>query len=339
MSKRMGFKKSDILQLTSEGLYCAAGGFHIDPWRPVERSVITHAHADHARSGMGAYHAAASGEALLRQRVGREAMIEGHAFGEPFELGSARVSFHPAGHILGSGQVRIETDGQVAVVTGDHNATHAHAAAEAFEPVPCDLLITESTFGLPIYQWPEPEEVIADIRRWWAVNRARGLTSILPCYPLGKTQRILAGLGEEAGPIAVVGSARPFLDLYASRGVALPPVLDLTEATLAELKGQGLVLISFAGSEPKLLSRLKPLSWGAASGWMQIRGVRRSRDYDRGFVLSDHSDWGGLLRCVRESGARRIGVTHGQTGLFSRYLCEQGCEAFPVATHFEGAGD
>ncbi|MEY3000529.1 MAG: hypothetical protein RL648_743 [Verrucomicrobiota bacterium] len=333
----MGFKKSDILQLTSEGLYCAAGGFHVDPWRPVERAVITHAHADHARAGMRSYFCAASGEALLRERVGREAPIQSHGFAESFEVGSARVSFHPAGHILGSAQVRVEADGQVVVVTGDHNATHAHEAAEAFEPVACDLLITESTFGLPIYQWPAPHVVLAAIQEWWAANRERGLTSVLPCYPLGKTQRILAGL-EPEGPIAVVGSGRAFLTLYAERGVRLPPVLDLTEETVPDLKGSGLVLISFAGSEPKLLSRLRPLSWGAASGWMQIRGVRRGRDFDRGFVLSDHSDWGGLLRSVRESGARRIGVTHGQTAIFSRYLREQGWDAFPVATHFEAAG-
>lgn len=335
----MGFTKSDILSLTSEGLYCVAGGFHIDPWRPVERAVITHAHADHARSGMSAYYCTASGEALLRQRVGKSAEVQSHGFGEAFEVGSARLSFHPAGHILGSGQIRIEADGQVAVVTGDHNATHRHAAAEPFEPVQCDLLVTESTFGLPIYQWAPEEEILASINAWWQHNCERGFTSVLPCYPLGKTQRILAGLNPEIGPIAVVGSGRPFLPIYASAGVRLPDAWDLTEESLAELKGRALVIISFSGNEPKLLNRLKPLSWGSASGWMQIRGVRRSRDYDRGFVLSDHSDWAGLLRCVKESGARRVGVTHGQTSIFARYLREQGLDAFPVATHFEAGGD
>lgn len=335
----MGFTKSDILSLTSEGLYCAAGGFHIDPWRPVERAVITHAHADHARSGMSTYTCTASGEALLRLRVGKSAEVRSHAFGEAFEVGSARLSFHPAGHILGSGQLRIEADGQVAVVTGDHNATHRHAAAEPFEPVQCDLLVTESTFGLPIYQWAEEDEILASINTWWQRNCERGFTSVLPCYPLGKTQRILAGLNPEIGPIAVVGSGRPFLPVYASAGVRLPDALDLTEESLAELKGRALVIISFSGNEPELLNRLKPLSWGSASGWMQIRGVRRSRDYDRGFVLSDHSDWAGLLRCVKESGARRVGVTHGQTSIFARYLREQGLDAFPVATHFEASGD
>jgi putative mRNA 3-end processing factor len=192
---------------------------------------------------------------------------------------------------------------------------------------------------LPIYQWAAEEEILASINAWWQHNRERGFTSVLPCYPLGKTQRILAGLNPENGPIAVVGSARPFLPIYASAGVRLPDAWDLTEDSVDELKGRALVILSASGSEPKLLNRLKPLSWASASGWMQIRGVRRSRDYDRGFVLSDHSDWAGLLRSVKESGAQRVGVTHGQTSIFARYLREQGLDAFPVATHFEAGGD
>lgn len=338
--KAVGFSKSDILQLTREGLYCPAGDFHVDPWKPVPRAVVTHAHADHARGGMAAYICSATGEGLLRQRVGKESIITALPFGEFKEFGAARVSLHPAGHVLGSAQVRIEVGGQVTVVTGDHNATHRHATAEPFEPVPCDTLITESTFGLPIYQWPEPEAVMAEIHGWWRRNQAAGRTSILPCYPLGKTQRILAALDPETGPIAVVGNARGFLPFYEAAGIRFPETIDLSPETVPEIKGRGLVLISFAGQEPALLRRLQPLSHGAASGWMQIRGVRRSRDFDRGFVLSDHSDWPGLLRCVRESGARRIGVTHGQTDAFSRYLSEAlGLETFVVPTWFESGGD
>ena len=167
-----------------------------------------------------------------------------------------------------------------------------------------------------------------------------GRTSILPCYPLGKTQRILSALDAETGPIAVAGPGRAFLPLYESAGIRFPPCLNLTGETVPELKGKGLVLVSFAGQEPALLKRLHPVSYGAASGWMQIRGVRRSRDFDRGFVLSDHSDWEGILRCVCESGAKRVGVTHGQTEIFSRYLREvEGIDSFPVPTHFESGGD
>jgi len=332
--------EGDILQKTSVGLYCPAGDFHVDPWRPVPRALITHAHSDHARSGTECYDCTDSGASLLRQRVGKDALINPHPYGSEFRLGAATVSLHPAGHILGSAQVRITVGDQTWVITGDHNATHSHLAAEPFEPVPCDVLITETTFGLPVYQWPSPEQVMEDIHLWWRGNQAAGRTSVLPCYPLGKTQRILAALNPQIGPIAVAGSGKAFLPLYEAEGVRFPDVLDLTDESVGELKGKGLVLISFAGQEPRQLKRLQPLSFGAASGWMQIRGVRRSRDFDRGFVLSDHSDWPGLLRCVKASGARRVGVTHGQVDVFARYLNEvEGLESFVVPTHFESGGE
>jgi putative mRNA 3-end processing factor len=336
----VGFNKSDIIQLTSAGLYCPAGDFHVDPWKQVPVAVVTHAHSDHARSGMGRYISSASGEALLRKRVGQSINLTALPFGKPLKVGEVILSLHPAGHVLGSAQLRIEYKGQVICVTGDHNATHRHAAAEPFEPVRCDLLITESTFGLPIYQWPTQESVMAEIHGWWKGNQLLGRTSILPCYPLGKTQRILAALDAKMGPIALAGPGRDFLPFYRAAGVGFPACMDLAEETLPELKGKGLILVSFAGQEPALLKRLNPVSYGSASGWMQIRGVRRSRDFDRGFVLSDHSDWQGLLRCVRESGARRVGVTHGQTEVFARYLREvEGIDSFPVPTHFESGGD
>lgn len=336
----MGNTKPETLTLTSAGLYCREGDFHVDPWKPVRRAVITHAHADHARPGVERYLVAKSGEALLRERVGKTITAQALAFGERLTLGGVELSLHPAGHILGSSQVRISASAGVTVVTGDHNATHQHAAAEPFEAVPCDTLITESTFGLPIYQWPDPRQVMEAIQAWWQANREAGRTSVLPAYPLGKTQRLLAGLDPGNGPIALAGAGRAFLPLYREAGVSLPDCCPLTEETVPELKGRGLVIHSFAGNEPALLKRLQPLSRAGVSGWMQIRGVRRSRDVERGFVLSDHSDWAGLLRCVRESGARRVGVTHGQTEAFARYLQEvEGVEAFVVPTRFESGGD
>lgn len=289
---------------------------------------------------MEGYVSSESGVPLLRQRVGKGVNLTALPFGAEHRLGSACISLHPAGHILGSAQVRITVGQETWVVTGDHNATHSHPATEPFEAVPCDVLITETTFGLPVYQWPEPGKVMEEIHLWWKANQAARRTSILPCYPLGKTQRILAALDASIGPIAVTGPGRAFLSSYREAGVRFPEVLDLREDTLSELKGRGLVLVSFAGQEPALLKRLQPLSYGAASGWMQVRGVRRNRDFDRGFVLSDHSDWSGLLHCVRASGARRIGVTHGQVDVFSRYLREvEGLESFVVPTHFESGGE
>ena len=322
--------------MTSAGLYCPVGDFYVDPWKKVPHAVMTHAHSDHARSGMGHYYSSVSGEDLLRNRVGKNVKMTSLEFGQQFTLGKAVVSLHPAGHILGSAQVRIECGRQVAVVTGDYNSTHVHQAAEPFETVACDLLITESTFALPIYQWPDEDVVTGEIHAWWKANQAHGRTSILPCYPLGKTQRILASLDASVGPIAVVGPARGFLPFYESAGVNFPPVMNLNEESISELKGKGLVLISFAGKEPPLLQQLQPISFGSASGWMQIRSVRRGREFDRGFILSDHSDWNGLLHSIKTSGASRIGVTHGQTDVFSRYLNEvEGLDAFVVSSHFE----
>lgn len=327
--------ESNWLWMGAEGLYCEPGGFYVDPWRPVECAVVTHGHADHTRSGMGKYVCARSGEAIIRDRVGAEAAIEGLEYGEERLMGEVRVSLHPAGHILGSAQVRMEYDGEVVVVTGDHNCSGGHEAAEPFRAVRCDLLITESTFGLPVYQWPAAEEVLADIRSWWRRNRELGRTSVIPCYPLGKSQRLLAALAGEDAPVALHGNGRRFLKAYEEAGVEFPELCSLDAAGLERLKGAGLLLISFAGQPPKLLQQLGRLSFGGVSGWMQVRGARRNRSFDRGFVLSDHSDWEGLLRCVRESGARRVGVTHGQTQSFARYLREElGLESFVVPTRF-----
>lgn len=329
-----------VLQPTASGLYCPAGGFYIDPWRPVQEAVITHAHSDHARHGMGRYTCSASCEPLLRLRVGAKANLRALPFGEPIDFGRARVTLFPAGHILGSAQVRVEVAGEVWVVTGDHNATHAHGAAEPFVSVPCDCLITESTFGLPIYRWPEPARVMDEIHAWWRDNQAHGRTSILPCYPLGKSQRILQALDSAIGPIAMADAASAFLPHYRAAGIALPETLRLLGENAAAVRGRGLVIVSMAGEQPGLLRRLQPLSYGAASGWLQVRGARRQQGFDTGFVLSDHSDWDGLLHVVRACGARRVGVTHGQVDAFARYLREvEGLDSFVVPTHFESAGN
>lgn len=331
-------QEAAVLQVTEAGLYCAAGDFFVDPWRPVARAVITHAHSDHARPGCDAYLCAAKGRAVLAARVGAKAVINTLSYGERKRVGDTMVSLHPAGHILGSAQVRVETEAGVWVVSGDYNNSTATPACAAFEPVHCDVFITESTFGLPIYRWPTPQTVFAEIHRWWAANRAEGLTSVLPAYPLGKSQRLLAGLDAGEGPIAVHGNVRTFLPLYEAAGIRLAPTVPLTEQTAPEIRGKGLVIMSSAARETGVLRKLGPLSYAFASGWMQTRAARRSRDGDRGFVLSDHADWPGLLAAVEATGASRIGVTHGELDSFTRYLRDRGYDAFPVPTRFTGEG-
>jgi len=330
-----------LIRVSPEGLYCAAGDFYIDPWRPVERAVITHAHSDHARVGSRHYLCAAPGASLLRHRMGTAARIESVPYGQRMRLKDAIVSLHPAGHILGSAQIRVEAGGDVWVISGDYNFSGDPAVGAPFEPVPCRTFITESTFGLPIYHWPAPQSVFSAIEAWWQHNQAQGVVSVMPAYPLGKSQRLLAHLESSGAPIAVHGNANDYIAYYRAAGIRQAEVLPLTEATVADLKGCGLIITSSAAQEATIFRKLGPLSWAFASGWMMTRAARRNRDFDRGFVLSDHADWDGLIEAIRATGAERVGVTHGQIDSFSRWLREQGWDAFALPTCFseETAGN
>ncbi|MGA2742126.1 MAG: ligase-associated DNA damage response exonuclease, partial [Bryobacteraceae bacterium] len=282
-----------LLQVTGNGFYCPGGDFYVDPWLPVERAVITHAHSDHACPGSRAYLAARPGVALLRARVGGEAAIQALDYGEPVSLNGVRVSLHPAGHILGSAQVRIESGGEVWVVSGDYKLEPDPTCA-AFEPVACDTLVTESTFGLPIYRWPSEAEVFTEIRSWWAANRQAGKASVLFAYSLGKAQRVLAGIDPADGPIYTHGAVENFCQLYREAGVALAPTMHVAAAPPGtDWSGALIVAPPSANGSPLLIGmrRFSPFSTGFASGWMRIRGARRRRSLDRGFVLSDHADW------------------------------------------------
>jgi putative mRNA 3-end processing factor len=323
------------LQTNDSGLYCAAGEFYVDPWEAVERAVVTHAHADHARLGSSRYLTAERGVAVLRERVGEEASIEGVAWGAAVELNGLRVSFHPAGHILGSSQVRIEHRGEVWVVSGDYKV-EPDATCDPFELVPCHAFVTESTFGLPIYKWRPQTDVFDEIDGWWRSNQARGRTSVLFGYALGKAQRLLAGVDSSIGPIAVHGAVQRFVDVYRAAGVALPEVLRGDEAGAAQVKGRGLVVAPPSAANSPWLRKFGDISTAFASGWMQVRGIRRRRAADRGFTLSDHADWDGLLATIRATGAERVAVTHGYVAPLVRYLQEQGMDAHALATPYTG---
>ncbi|MGE9295969.1 MAG: ligase-associated DNA damage response exonuclease [Puniceicoccales bacterium] len=325
-----------LIRATKHGLYCEAGDFYIDPWRGVERAVITHAHSDHARAGSKSYLSSASGEDVLRARIGSAAPITPLPFGETTVMNGVRVSLHPAGHIVGSAQVRVEHRGEVWVVSGDYK-TAPDAAAENFEPVRCHHFITECTFGLPIYRWPASEEVFAQINDWWRVNQAQGRTSVVFAYSLGKAQRVLAGVDASIGPIAVHGSVANFLPLYRKAGITLPEAETLTKDNAAQIKGRGLVVAPGSAQGTPWLRKVAPHSLAFASGWMAVRGARRWRALDRGFVLSDHVDWPGLIDAVRATGAETIGATHGHTAPFIRYANEAlGLNAYNVPTRFVG---
>jgi putative mRNA 3-end processing factor len=325
-----------VLTETSAGLYCEAGGFHIDPWGATPRALITHAHGDHARAGSAAYLCAEPCAPLLARRFGAGAVIEPLPYGQRLTLGETTVSFHPAGHVLGSAQVRIEGPGGVWVVSGDYKRA-ADPTCVAFEPLRCDVFVTESTFALPIYRWDPTAAVIATLLEWWQANREQGLTSIVFCYAIGKAQRLLAELAPMIErPVLVHGMLLPFIDVYRAAGVALAPTQPLIERPRGGSLAGELVLAPLSARGTPWMRRLGPLSDAFASGLMRVRGVRRQRAYDRGFVLSDHADWPALLDTIAATGAGRIIATHGHADALARSLGEQGLDAGVMRTAWEG---
>lgn len=328
---------------TDRGLYCAAGDFFIDPWRPVDRAIVTHAHSDHATHGSEHYLCSQVGVEVLRQRVHAGARIEGMDYGESTTIRDVKISLHPAGHLLGSAQVRVETKGRVEVVTGDYK-TQADATCAAFEPVKCHRLITECTFGLPIYTWEPEANIATQINAWWRENRAANRTSVIFAYALGKAQRVLSLLDRSliescGGQVVVHGSVKRFVEVYREAGVDLPEVCTSTDESRKAVKGKGIVVAPPSVLGTPWLKKFAPASLGFASGWMMVRGNRRRRGVDRGFVLSDHVDWPGLLETIAATGCESVGATHGYTAVLARYLREQGMDADEVATRYVGESD
>jgi putative mRNA 3-end processing factor len=325
-----------MLSETPAGLYCADGDFYIDPWGAVPRAVITHAHGDHARFGSDAYLCTTDGAPLLARRFGLSATIESLKYGESITLGQTRVSLHPAGHVLGSAQVRIEGTDGVWVVSGDYKRA-PDPTCRAFEVVPCDTFVTESTFGLPIYHWDSTEAVIGEILAWWRSNAGRGLASVIFCYTIGKVQRLLAELALVTDvPVFVHGMMASMIDAYRSAGIAMLPTTTLIEKPRGTSFAGELVLAPLSARGTPWMRRLGDLSDGFASGLMRVRGVRRQRAYDRGFVVSDHADWPALLQSIAETGASRVLVTHGHTEPLARFLAEQGLASGVLRTAWEG---
>lgn len=314
-----------LVELRSEGLYCPLGDFYIDPWRPVQRAVITHAHADHARSGHQHYLAQSDAADIMRTRLGRKLSLQLLKYGERLKLGEIELSLHPAGHVLGSSQVRLSHKGNVWVISGDYRV-QADASCEAFEPVLCDVFVTESTFALPIYRWEPQAQVIDQISAWWQNNAANGLYSVLYTYALGKAQRLAMALPE--GPVWVHPAVDAMHHCYRLAGRKIPasPCWDSNHKPPAG----SLILAPPASAASAVFSKLGAYEDASVSGWMRLRGIRRRRALDRGFVISDHADWPGLLWAVRETGAQSVFVTHGQVDVLVRYLNEQGFEAAPL---------
>ncbi|HMQ32282.1 MAG TPA: ligase-associated DNA damage response exonuclease [Chloroflexaceae bacterium] len=326
-----------LIQLSEHGLYCAPGDFYIDPWAPVPRAVITHAHSDHARWGSRAYLGSAAGAGALRLRLGPDAAIQTLPYGEALRVNDVELSLHPAGHILGSAQVRVARAGEVWVISGDYK-TEPDSTCAPFEPVRCHTFVTEATFALPIYSWEPQAATFAAINAWWRANQAAGRASLLLGYALGKAQRLLAGLDPAIGPILCHGAVQRLNQAYRDAGVALPPTGYAGEPGRGFDWTRAMIVAPPSAHGTPWTRRFGELSAGFASGWMLIRGARRRRAVDRGFVLSDHADWPGLLAAIAATGAERVWVTHGYTAVLARWLEEQGLQAYAVPTRYEGEG-
>jgi putative mRNA 3-end processing factor len=328
---------TDMVVTRKEGLYCVPGDFYIDPWRPVERAVITHAHSDHARYGHTHYLASAKSEGVLKSRLG-DINIDTLQYGESITHNGVTISLHPAGHVLGSAQVRMEYRGEVWVASGDYKV-EPDGTCEAFEPIRCDAFITESTFGLPIYRWQPQAEIFSDINQWWRRNADNGRCSVLFCYSFGKAQRILHGIDESIGPIVCHGAVEPLNRVYRDAGIRISDTLAVPDIKDKSTYQRALVIAPPSAGGSTWMRRFGDYSDAFASGWMQLRGARRRRAVDRGFVLSDHADWPGLMQAIKATGAQRVIVTHGQIPVMVRWLSQNGLDAGAFETEYGDEDD
>ncbi|MFK7921565.1 MAG: ligase-associated DNA damage response exonuclease [Bacteroidia bacterium] len=322
-----------LLTFTERGIYCPQADVYIDPWRPVARAVITHGHSDHARKGMQHYLTQHKTVPIIQHRLGAAISVEGRAFGERVHINGVEISLHPAGHIVGSAQVRLSYKGETWVVSGDYKIQD-DGVATPFEAVKCHAFITESTFGLPIYRWQPQAEVIGEINDWWQQNANEDRASLLIGYSLGKAQRLLENIDHSIGPIYTHGAVENMQEVLRAHGVALKPTLRLTSEIPKSDFRKALIVAPMSAIGSSWAKQLEPYSLGIASGWMKIRGARRRRAADRGFVLSDHADWDGLNAAIEATEAEKVFVTHGYTDIFSKWLNEQGIQAGIVKTEF-----
>lgn len=325
--------KTPLLQFTDKGIYCKAAGVYLDPWKPVDKAIISHGHADHSRWGHKKYITHHRNVPIIKHRLG-EISVTGKNWGETFMVNGVRFSLHPAGHIVGSSQIRVEHKGEVWVFTGDYKVED-DGLANPYETVKCHTFITECTFGLPAFKWANQTEVYNDINTWWAQNKADGKTSVLFGYSLGKAQRLLNHLDTSIGKIYTHGAVENMTEVLRSV-VTLPTTTLITKETKKEDILGHMVIAPPSAHGSTWIRKMVPYVTASASGWMTFRGARRRRAIDKGFVLSDHCDWDGLLDSIKSTGAEKIICTHGYTEIFSKYLRELGYDARTENTQYEG---
>ncbi len=327
-----------LLTFTDKGIYCAQADCYIDPWRSVNKALITHAHSDHAKYGNVQYISVRSGIPILKYRLGSFINIQGYEYNERFNINGVKFSFHPAGHIIGSAQIRMEYKGEVWVVSGDYKLED-DGISSPFEPVKCHTFITESTFGLPSFKWKPQEMIFDEINHWWKKNADTGKVSVIAAYSLGKAQRIIQNLDTSIGKLFTHGAIENTHDVLRNQGVRLITGLKVESTYTSDHFVGSIVLAPPSALGSAWTKKFGECEEAIVSGWMAIRGIRRRRNAERGFVLSDHADWDGLNDAIKQTGAERIFVTHGYSELFARYLREQGYDADVVSTAYTGDED
>jgi putative mRNA 3-end processing factor len=325
--------RTPLLVFNDKGIYCEQARVYLDPWKPVDHAIISHGHADHSRWGHKKYITHHSNVPIIKHRLG-EIVVTGKEWNETFTINGVKFSLHPAGHIIGSSQIRVEYKGEVWVFTGDYKMED-DGVAVPYESVKCHSFITECTFGLPAFKWVPQDQVMTDVNNWWQQNREDGRTSVLFGYSLGKAQRLLKYLDPSIGKIYTHGAIENMTEVLRPQ-LSMPETIRITRDTKKEeLKGS-MVLAPPSAQGTPWIRKMVPFVTASASGWMTFRGARRRRAIDKGFVLSDHCDWQGLLQAIEGTGCEKVICTHGYTEIFSRFLREKGYDARTEETQYEG---
>ncbi len=324
-----------LITFTEKGIYCSLADVYIDPWKPVNKALITHGHSDHARYGSKAYIATHKSVPIIKFRLGSHINISGVAYGETITINGVHFTFTPAGHIIGSAQIKVEYRGEIWVVSGDYKLEN-DGISGLYEPIKCHHFITESTFGLPVFKWQPQAEIMQEISAWWRENKEKGEVSVIAAYSLGKAQRIINNVDHTIGQIFTHGAVENTNEILRKQGEIIASTTRIVQGQKPSLFDGGLVIAPPSALNSAWTQRFRKYSDAIASGWMNIRGTRRRRSVDTGFVLSDHADWDELNEAVAMTGAENIYVTHGYTDIYTKYLVEKGYNARVVKTQFTG---
>ncbi|WP_336129130.1 ligase-associated DNA damage response exonuclease [Mesoflavibacter sp. CH_XMU1422-2] len=321
-----------FIKFTKKGIYCIPGKFYLDPWYPVDYAIISHGHADHSRLGNKHYLCHQNSKNILLHRLGKYISIETLSYNQIKTINGVKVSFFPAGHIIGSVQIKLEYKGKVVVFSGDYK-TNPDFITTPFEPVKCHEFITESTFGLPIYSWKAEAELQSQLQQWVLNNQKQNKTSVFFGYSLGKAQRIMS-LVDGIDQVYVHSAINNLNQAISKSGIVLPKSKLITSDFNKKDIQNKIVILPPALLGSKLLKKIPNAATAICSGWMQIRGNRRWKGVDAGFAVSDHADWNGLLSAVKATEAEKVYVTHGSQAVFSKYLNEIGIESQEVVTEY-----